>query len=105
MEYVLCHPDGRAIKCFRRLIGRALKQHKIFGVTPHGLRKTFCSLLARQKVHPKVAQELIGHSEIGLTMKVYTEVDDGQLAEAVNSLPTMQDWIKPQLKVVGGGRE
>ena len=74
-------------------------------MTPHGLRKTFCSNLARQKVHPKVAQILMGHSDISLTMRVYTEVEEDQLVNAVNSLPTMSDLMKPNLKVVPGVKE
>lgn len=101
-EYVFCHKDGRKIACFRRSIDRALKKHGIQGVTPHGLRKTFCSLLARTKVHPKVAQTLMGHSKIDLTMRVYTEVDDGQLIEAVNALPSMHEMQRSKLRLVQG---
>lgn len=103
-EYFFCHQDGRPIKCFRGAIVRALRKHGIQGVTPHGFRKTFCSLLARKKVHPKVAQQLMGHSDISLTMRVYTEVDDEQLREAVHALPTLSELAKPRLQVINGAR-
>jgi integrase len=86
-EYVFCHEDGSKVRSIRSSITRALKDRGLVGVTPHGLRKTFCSQLARAKVHPKVAQTLMGHADVTLTMKVYTEIDDEQLKEAVNCLP------------------
>ena len=101
-EYLFCHPSGRPIQCFRNSIGAALKRVGVTGVTPHGLRKTFCSLLARQGVHPKAAQRLLGHSTMSLTMDIYTEVEDDQLRDAVNALPSMKDLRKEKFKIVGG---
>lgn len=99
-EYVFCRDDGSKVHCFRLAITRAFKAHGIHGVTPHGLRKTFCSNLARSNAHPRVAQQLLGHSDIRLTMKVYTEVDDDQLREAVNRLPTMAEMQRSKLRLV-----
>lgn len=101
-EYVLCHPDGSRVREFKHAIFNAFKSKGITGVTPHGLRKTFCSMLARSKVHPRVAQELMGHADINLTMKVYTEIDDGQLREAVNALPTLYQMRRAKLTLVQG---
>jgi integrase len=94
-EYVFCHKDGKPCQSLSRSIYRALKKAGIEGVSMHGFRKTFCTLLARQKVHPKVAQRLMGHSDVKLTMDVYTEVEEEQLTEATNSLPSLKD-IKKQ---------
>lgn len=99
-EYVFCKEDGSKVHCFRLAITRAFKAHGIQGVSPHGLRKTFCSNLARSKAHPRVAQQLLGHADIRLTMKVYTEVDDDQLREAVNLLPTMAEMQRNKLRLV-----
>lgn len=101
-DYVFCFEDGTKVACIRQAITRAMEKHGIQGVTPHGLRKTFCSLLARAKIHPKVAQTLMGHSDITLTMRVYTEIDDGQLVEAVNALPTMHELKRAKLRLVNG---
>lgn len=101
--FVFCHKDGSKVACIRLSLTRAFKKHGIQGVTPHGLRKTFCSLLARQKVHPKVAQTLMGHSDVSLTMRVYTEVDDDQLKEAVNLLPSMQEMKRSKFQILPGG--
>lgn len=99
-EYVFCQEDGGKVHCFRLAITRAFKAHGIEGVTPHGLRKTFCSNLARSNAHPRVAQQLLGHSDIRLTMKVYTEVDDDQLREAVDRLPTVAEMQRNKLRLV-----
>ncbi|MCC6272263.1 MAG: tyrosine-type recombinase/integrase [Deltaproteobacteria bacterium] len=101
--FVFCKRDGSQIACIRLSLTRAFKKHGIQGVTPHGLRKTFCSMLARQKVHPKVAQTLMGHTDISLTMRIYTEVDDDQLKEAVNLLPSMQEMKRSKFQILPGG--
>jgi len=44
----------------------------------------------------------MGHSDISLTMRVYTEIDDGQLVEAVNALPRMHELKRAKLRLVNG---
>ena len=55
----------------------------------HCLRHTTGSLLAASGVHPKVAQSIMRHSDINLTMSLYTHTLLGQEAEAVESLPDL----------------
>ena len=55
----------------------------------HSLRHTFISNLARSGVHPKMAQTLARHSDINLTMNVYTHTVIGDQAAAVESLPAV----------------
>lgn len=100
-EYVFCHRNGKPILCFRQCIRFALARAGIKGVTAHGLRKSFCSLLARQGVHPKVAQRLLGHSDVRLTMDIYTHVDDDQLRTAINKLPSFGDLESEKPRKVG----
>ena len=40
----------------------------------HDLRHTCASLLLAQGVHPRVVMEILGHSQIGLTMNTYSHV-------------------------------
>src|SRR5262249_9510180 len=42
-------------------------------IDAHSLRTTFGTYLAMSGVAPRVAMELMGHSEVGLTMKVHTD--------------------------------
>lgn len=44
-------------------------------VTPHVCRHTFCSKMARAGMNPKTLQTVMGHSDIGITLNVYTHVD------------------------------
>ncbi len=46
----------------------------------HSLRHTFASLLLSQNVHPKVVQEMLGHSTISMTLDSYSHM-----------IPDMQD--------------
>jgi integrase len=59
----------------------------------HDLRHTCATMLLSQGVHPKVVQEMLGHSQISLTMDTYSHV-----------LPTMQDEAARTLERVLRGR-
>jgi len=52
----------------------------------HSLRYTFITSLARAGVHPGKAQRLARHSDINLTMGVYTQLDVDDLRGAVDSI-------------------
>jgi integrase len=52
----------------------------------HGLRHTYITYLANAGVSPKHAQELARHSDIRLTLGVYTHAQADALAESVNRL-------------------
>jgi integrase len=56
-------------------------------VDVHGMRHTFATLLARKGVTPSVAQKLMRHSDIRLTMNTYTHLDLTDTAGAVAALP------------------
>ena len=43
-------------------------------ITPHVCRHTYCTNMALAGMNPKTLQYLMGHSEIGVTMDVYTHV-------------------------------
>ena len=70
------------VKQFKRLCG----QLGIRKYTFHSLRHTFCTLLAKQGVPLKTASELAGHSNIALTAKVYTHVDDEERKKGIEKL-------------------
>lgn len=44
-------------------------------VTPHVLRHTFCTKLARAGMPVKELQYLMGHSDVGTTLRIYTHLD------------------------------
>jgi len=43
-------------------------------VNPHALRHTYATRLLEANVHPKVVQELLGHTDITLTLNTYSHV-------------------------------
>jgi integrase len=53
----------------------------------HGLRHTFVTNLARANISPKMVQTLARHSDIKLTMSIYTHVAPVEQAAAIKSLP------------------
>lgn len=58
-------------------------------ITIHALRHTYASLLLAQGEHPKVVQELLGHSSISTTLDVYSQIMPGlkeQAAKKIDSL-------------------
>ena len=61
----------------------------------HSLRHTTGSLLAASGVHPKIAQSIMRHSDINLTMSLYTHTLRGQESEAIENLP---DLSLPSMK-------
>lgn len=77
----------------------------------HALRKTFVTNLARSGVMPKVAQALARHSDINLTMGVYTDLEMDELQAAVGRLDAFVkvegDVAKPEDdgKVPGNKRD
>jgi len=67
----------------------------------HSLRHTTGSLLAAAGVHPKVAQTVMRHSTIDLTMSRYTHVFKGQESDAVANLPDLGQKIAQPTKEEG----
>jgi integrase len=56
----------------------------------HALRHTFGSMLAAAGVHPKVAQDLMRHSTINLTMNIYTHTALESRLDALSKLPDIK---------------
>jgi len=56
----------------------------------HALRHTFITNLSRANVTPKVAQTLARHSDIRLTLNIYSHATTGEQAKAINSLPGLK---------------
>jgi|GEM_PF-1869192 len=55
----------------------------------HSLRHTFGTQLAKSGVLPQDAQKLMRHSDINLTMGIYTHIGFQEKSTAVNKLPTI----------------
>jgi integrase len=55
----------------------------------HDLRHTAASLLLLKGTHPKVVQEMLGHSTITLTLDTYSHVAPGLHAEAAKKMDSL----------------
>lgn len=72
----------------RRRWARMVTLAGLPGLTPHDLRETCLTLLAKSHVSAVIAQRLAGHSSIETTMRHYINADDEELLRrAVNELP------------------
>jgi integrase len=56
------------------------------GFTIHSLRHTFATTLADRGVHPSTPQKMLGHSDIRMTLSIYTHATDGMQDAATDAL-------------------
>jgi integrase len=55
----------------------------------HDLRHTCASLMFRQGVHPKIVNEMLGHSTVAITLDIYSHVTPGLREAAARSLEAL----------------
>ncbi|WP_315166809.1 tyrosine-type recombinase/integrase [Metaclostridioides mangenotii] len=87
-DYVFADDLGQPINHQRPKdnLRAVLKKLDIEPIKFHGLRKTYATRLFENDVPPKTVQALMGHSDISITMNIYTEVMEEKKYEAVNTL-------------------
>ena len=68
---------------------RALNQAGLPRIRIHDLRHAAATHLLRRGVHPKVVQELLGHSTISLTLDTYSHVAPALHAEVAGHMQTL----------------
>lgn len=73
-------------------------------ITPHVCRHTYCSNQARAGMNPKTLQYLMGHSEIGVTMNVYTHLGLEDAAAEMARMEAVEAARKEQNKISGETR-
>lgn len=86
MPLVAMHWEHR----FRSMLNRYNEIYRVQlpTITPHVCRHTYCSNQAKAGMNPKTLQYLMGHSDIAVTLNVYTHVG---LEDAENELRKMQN--------------
>jgi integrase len=96
----LCQDHGLV---FTTLVGTPLDRHNVFSrsfkplvrraglpdIPFHALRHSFATLTLVGGEHPKVVQEMMGHSGIRVTMDFYSHVLPDMQQEAVDRLGAM----------------
>jgi integrase len=63
-----------------------LKKASLPDMRFHDLRHSAATLLLGMGTHPKVVQELLGHSQISMTMDIYSHVMPGMQKDALTKL-------------------
>lgn len=78
---------------FTREFDRRCERAGVRRIRVHDTRHTCASLLAALDVHPRIAMQILRHSEIAVTMEVYTHVPSADTRRALRKLG----------KALGGG--
>jgi integrase len=55
----------------------------------HDLRHTCATLLLQRNVHPKLVQEMLGHSTIAITLDLYSHVIPALHGEVANQMEAL----------------
>ncbi|MDU6986443.1 MAG: tyrosine-type recombinase/integrase [Terrisporobacter othiniensis] len=87
-NYVFCNELGYPLDSKKptRNLQSVLKKIDIEPIKFHGLRKTYATRLFEANVAPKTVQSLMGHSDITITMNIYTQVMQEVKNEAVDKI-------------------
>lgn len=88
-DYVFCTSVGTHVNPTRDVLDQLkilLKKAGLPDIRFHDLRHSAATLLLNEGVHPKVVQELLGHSNIAMTMDVYSHVLPSMQQEAISRL-------------------
>jgi integrase len=87
-DLVFCREDGRPLEhsTVHDRLQRSLLRAKLPRIRIHDLRHTAASLLLARGVHPRVVQELLGHSTITLTLETYSHTTPALHLEAANQM-------------------
>jgi integrase len=88
-DYVFCTSIGTHLNPSRDMLDQLkalLKKAGLPDLRFHDLRHSAATLLLGVGVHPKVVQEILGHSQISITMDVYSHVLPGMQQDAMNRL-------------------
>ena len=83
---------------FNHMVGRYNDIYRVQmpNITPHVCRHTYCSNMAKSGMNPKTLQYLMGHSDISVTMNVYTHIG---FDDAEEELKRMEEFRKAQAGV------
>ncbi|RNL83173.1 tyrosine-type recombinase/integrase [Halostreptopolyspora alba] len=86
--YVFTTKTGRPVdpRSFARLFDARCAKAGVRRIEVHTTRKTCATLLAALDVHPRVAMRILRHSQMKLTMDLYTEVHDSSTVAALKKL-------------------
>ena len=87
-DLIFCNSNGGYYNLSRLFIQfkRLLKEASLPDMRFHDLRHSAATILLSMGIHPKVVQELLGHSNVSITLNVYSHVLPGLQQEAMRHL-------------------
>jgi integrase len=90
-SFVFCTSTGRPLepRNVTRSFQRFLKRAGLPRMRFHDLRHSFATLLLIQGLSPRVVMEMLGHSQIALTMNTYSHVIPALQREAASKLDAL----------------
>ncbi|MBV9690100.1 MAG: tyrosine-type recombinase/integrase [Ktedonobacteraceae bacterium] len=91
-DYVFCTSIGTHVNPTKDILDplkALLRKASLPDIRFHDLRHSAGTLLLAMGIHPKIAQELLGHSNISMTMDIYSHVLPGMQQEAISKLNDM----------------
>lgn len=77
---------------FNRMVNKYNSTNKIQmpNITPHICRHTYCSNMAKSGISPKTLQYLMGHSDISVTLNVYTHINFNDAEEELRRMEELK---------------
>jgi integrase len=103
-HFVVAQTDGSPLQprslthAFEKFLDKRGLQH----VRLHDLRHTHATAMLSAGIHPKVAQERLGHSSVSVTIDLYSQVMPGMQVEAAGRVDAaLQDAIDRRRKNKG----
>ena len=90
-DYVFCTLSGLHLNPNHVVeeLKKVLRRAELPEIRFHDLRHSAATLLLSLGVHPKVVQELLGHTQISMTMDIYSHVLPGLQQDAMSKLNTV----------------
>src|SRR2546421_4359685 len=88
-DYVFCSPTGTYLSPGHNALvqlKKLLEKADLPDIRFHDLRHSTATMLLMMSVHPKIVQEILGHSEISMTMDIYSHVLPTMQKEAIEKL-------------------
>jgi integrase len=73
-------------RCVIRDFKSIIQKAELSDIRFHDLRHTAATLLLQCEIHPKIVQEMLGHSSISITLDTYSHVLPGMQHEAAGKL-------------------
>ena len=78
-----------------------IRRVQMSNITPHAFRHTYCSNQTKAGMNPKSLRYLIGHSDISVTMNVYTHLEFDDTKDEMVRLEELNAAKKEVEKVAG----